>query len=475
MKRNILFVQAESLDGRALGCMGEPGAHTPNLDRLAERGAVFDQAYCNSPQCCPSRSSMWSGRHVWQVGAWNNYRGLPGTERTFVQDLERADYQCPVVGRTDHRSGSHSVRARMSAWVRSAPDPLFCNRGPKHSLNDQGHRQRPSDWEWLDQARAWLTETRDTDRPFFLHLGLINTHPGAGYKTSRYWLEKIDPERVSMPPEVAETHPVMRRMLVTKGCDREFDRDFVHTCRRHYLAMIAEVDGIIGELLDTLEECGLTDDTVVIFTADHGDMRLEHGQYLKNALYEGSARVPLIMAGPGVQSGRRVPRPVSLVDIYPTLLDVAETEGREDLAGHSLMPLAAGTDAGHPGVVFSEYHSNFQQTGSFMLRKGPWKYLTHAGYRPQLFNLDDDPDELDDRAEEVPDLASQLDAELNQIADCRAIDAAAKATDAAEFATWRLSFPGDGHLEQMRKLATRWDDEIAVRFAAWADAQAPSR
>lgn len=470
VKPNIVFVQIESLDGRALGYMGEPGAYTPNLDRLAKRGAVFEQAYCNSPQCVPSRSSMWSGRYVWQVGAWNNYRGLPKNEQTFVDDLEDAGYQCAVLGRTDHHSGSHSVSARMSAWVRSAPDGVFRSPGPKHTLKERGRRQREHDWESLDRAREWLENEREQGSPFFMHLGLMNTHPGGGYRTSQYWLENIEADKVSMPPrEAPETHPAMQRMIETKGCDREFSEDFVFTCRRHYLAMIAETDGIVGELVEELETRGELDNTVIIFTADHGDMRMEHGQWLKNCLYEGSARVPMIIAGPGVSKNHRVKQPVSLIDVYPTLMDLAGAEGRDDLTGHSLVPAAHGRKSGHPGIVLSEYHSNFQQTGSFMLRRGPWKYIKYIGYRPQLFNVETDPDEIHDLVEEEPGVVAELDGELENIVDTEAVDAAAKATDAAEFATWKLRFAGDDYLKGMSKVATVWNKDIEKRFKEWAE------
>lgn len=475
MKPNIVLVQAESLDGRALACMGESGAYTPNIDRLAARGAVFDSAYCNSPQCCPSRASMWSGRYVWQVGAWNNYRGLPRNERTFVDDLTESGYECGVLGRTDHRSGSHSEMARMSAWVRTAPDALYCNSGPRHSLNQRGRRQREGDWNYLDEAKQWLETGRDQNAPFFLHLGLGNTHPGGGYNTSEYWLEKIDPAQVTMPAECEETHPVMRRMLETKGCDRDFDPEFVHTCRRHYLAMVAEVDGIVGDLMETLEACGELENTLVLFTADHGDMRLEHNQYLKNALYEGSARVPLVVAGPGVGCGVREPRAVSLVDLYPTFLDWAGVEPPARLSGHSVADLAAGADSAHPGVAFSEYHSNFQQTGSFMLRSGAWKYIRHVGYAPQLFNLEEDPDEVADRSVIDPETRDRMHGELESILDCAAADAAAKAVDAAEFATWRLNFPGESYLAAVAERVQNWGPAIAHRFAEWVERTQPTR
>ena len=231
--------------------------------------------------------------------------------------------------------------------------------------------------------------------------------------------------------------------------------------------MVAEVDAIVGELLETLKALGLYDSTTIIFTADHGDMRLEHGQYLKNTQYEGSARVPLIMAGPTTQAGRRVPQSVSLIDLYPTFMDLAETEGRDDLGGHSLAPLAAGEESTHPGIVLSEYHSNFQQTGSFMLRMNEWKYIVYVGYEPQLFNLERDPAEAQDLAAEEPALVQEFDAKLRQMINYEAVDAAAKALDAAELASWRLQYEGDSYLEAMGALANRWDEGIAARFAVW--------
>ncbi|MFW6151606.1 MAG: sulfatase/phosphatase domain-containing protein, partial [Verrucomicrobiota bacterium] len=211
--------------------------------------------------------------------------------------------------------------------------------------------------------------------------------------------------------------------------------------------------------------------TALIFTSDHGDMRMEHGQWLKNCFYEGSARVPLIVAGPGIKKGNRVKQPVSLIDIYPTLMDLAGAVGRDDLSGYSLVPAAHGKRSAHPGVVMSEYHSNFQQTGSFMLRKDDWKYIRYIGYRSQLFNVKADPEEIHDLIDEEPDVAAELDRELENIVDCEAVDAAAKATDAAEFATWKLRFSGDDYLRGMASVATVWNKDIEKRFAGWVENQ----
>ena len=194
----------------------------------------------------------------------------------------------------------------------------------------------------------------------------------------------------------------MDYMSVTKNTHGPFTDDEILAIRRHYFAMVAETDAMLGQVLDTLEATGQLDDTYVIFASDHGEMNMEHRQTLKNAMYEASARVPLIVAGPGLQQGVISNELVSLIDLFPTLMDMAGLDHPQGLDGGldgvSLLPLCRGDASGRPGYVFSEYHSNFSNTGIAMWRQGPWKYLRYAGYPPQLFNLEDDPEEINDLA-----------------------------------------------------------------------------
>ena len=183
-------------------------------------------------------------------------------------------------------------------------------------------------------------------------------------------------------------------MSVTKNTHGHFTDDEILAIRRHYFAMVAETDAMLGQVLDTLEATGQLDDTYVIFASDHGEMNMEHRQTLKNALYEASARVPLIVAGPGLQQGVISNDLVSLIDLFPTLMDMAGLDHPQGIDGVSLLPLCRGDATGRPNYVFSEYHSNFSNTGIAMWRQGPWKYVRYAGYHPQLFNLHDDPEEI---------------------------------------------------------------------------------
>ena len=201
--------------------------------------------------------------------------------------------------------------------------------------------------------------------------------------------------------------------------------------------MVAETDAMLGQVLDTLEATGQLDDTYVIFASDHGEMNMEHRQTLKNALYEASARVPLIVAGPGLQQGVISDELVSLIDLFPTLMDMAGLDHPAGLDGVSLIPLCRGDASDRPGYVFSEFHSNFANTGIAMWRQGPWKYIRYAGYPPQLFNLEDDPEEIDNLAPSRPDIVQNLNARLESLVDFDAADAQAKANDRQNFQTWR--------------------------------------
>jgi arylsulfatase K len=146
-KANIVFIQCDSMDGRAMGCMGHPAmAHaTPNLDALARRGVTFRYAYCNNPICCPSRASMWSGTYTHHCEGWNNYKGLEKGDPTFRTQLDEGGYRTQTFGKTDYLSGQHSIRARVTPWTRAAniQRPSYRMPGP-HVLEEDRVRGRTS-------------------------------------------------------------------------------------------------------------------------------------------------------------------------------------------------------------------------------------------------------------------------------------------------------------------------------------------
>lgn len=474
---NIIFVHTDSMDGRAMGCMGHPAlvGATPNIDRLARRGVLFRNAYSNDPICCPSRASMLSGRYTHHCEAWNNYKGLEPTDRMLFDDLRDAGYRTSVLGKTDYLSGSHTVRARVSAWTRSANvmRPNY-RMGPPRVLDTDERHVRRGDWRDLDAAIRWIQEEGARQpEPFFLWMGIRAPHPD--FVTSRHYLDLIDPSNVDIPKPDGYTHPVLEYQRVNKNWMHGFDDETVRLVRRIYFAMIAEVDGMVGELVGAIEDCGLGDSTCVVFSSDHGELAMEHRQFYKMSPYEASVRVPLVVAGPGVQQGVAIDTPVSLVDVYPTLMDLIGAPRPDGLDGHSLMPELTGKPTEHPGWALSEYHDTSCSTGMLMLRgsgaqSAAWKYVAYVGYPSQLFNLDEDPDELHDYAPEHPDIVREMDRRLREIVDYEAVDRKVKAYDRASFRQWRQEQLAAGtYRAVMARIFSGWDDLRDGEGDPWTD------
>lgn len=441
------------MDGRALRWAGHPAASTPNLDRLAARGVGFRNAYCNNPQCVPSRSSLVSGRHTHEIGGWNNFKGLEPDDPTLFTDAESAGYRVEKIGRRDYLSGGHSLPARVLAWVRSAGIDLPEKDRPEPVYDaDAGRRVREPDWQSVDTAGRFFEEARDEDRPFFCWLGFTQPHPMGGYRTSAYYLDRIPADRVSPSPHDPLEHPVCRHASLSKHTFDPPPEDEALAIRRHYLAMVSEVDEMVGQVLDDLERSGLADDTVVVFFSDHGDMQLEHRMWLKNSFYEASARVPLIFAGPGIEPTGAREDLVSLIDLRPTLAALVGAEAPSATSGRSLAPALTGSELTAEAVL-CQYHSNMMCTGGYMLREGDWKYIAFAGYPSQLFHVGQDPDELTNLVDAEPAKAAEMDRKLRAYVDCEYVDRIAKTEDRQCFRAWRAAI---GEQQYRQALAGMW-------------------
>jgi len=267
----------------------------------------------------------------------------------------------------------------MLAWVRSADLELPEKDPPVTDLVEEGVRQRGSDWETVEEAVDRLQALdSESDDPFFLKVGFTNPHPGGGYRTTPEHLRHIPADEVTVTPEDPLDHPVTRKASIAKNTFDPLPDDEIREIRRHYLGMIRETDAMVGQVLDAIDEQGLREETVVVFISDHGDMQLEHRMWLKNSMYEASARVPFIVAGPGIESDHRVEMPVSLVSLRRTLADVCGYEPLEATSGRTLRPGLAGHQL-PPEPILCEYHSNMQCTGSFMLRVTATGNTSHMG------------------------------------------------------------------------------------------------
>ena len=190
----------------------------------------------------------------------------------------------------------------------------------------------------------------------------------------------------------------------------------------------------------------------------------------KTTLFENSARVPLIVAGPGVKEGHRVGTLTSLIHLHPTVTDIAGLPREENLDGHSLLPELAGDSPARPDRAFAEFHGGSSRAGAFMLRLGAWKYVAYPGFEPQLFNLDDDPWEVRNAAEERPEVTANMDSALRDILDYQAVDARVKEYDRQSFRHWRQGQVDAGtYRETMGRIFSGWDGVDAQGADPWTD------
>ncbi len=418
---NILILMADQLGAPALGAYGHTIVKSPNLDRIANGGAVFDNFYSSFPLCAPARLALMTGQLCSNIKAWDNAAQIPSDIPTFAHYLRVLGYRTCLSGKM-HFIGPdqlHGFEERVTTdicpsdfnWTADWDDPWrtmdwFHNM---KNVSDAGVAERALqqdyDEEVAHHARRWLfDQARDTDeRPFLLVASF--THPHDPYVTpKRFWdlydHDEIDMPRVPfIPPEKRDPHS--RRLW------EQYDRgefgvgdEHVRNARHAYYGSISYLDERVGEVLDALARSRHADNTYVIFLADHGDMLGERGLWYKMSFYDWSARVPLLMSGPGIAAGKRVRANASLVDILPTLVEIAggpDWNGYpQEPDGKSLMPLFQNDS--DERIAVSELMSEGVAAPYVMLRKGRYK-LTYVEHDPpQLFDMESDPDEINDLA-----------------------------------------------------------------------------
>ena len=413
---NFLVILSDQHSPHLLGCAGDSLVRTPHLDRLAERGVLFDANYCAAPLCVPSRMTFLSGRHCSDINVWTNGCMLPSDIPTFAHGLGAAGYETILGGRM-HFVGAdqrHGFEKRIIGDVLSplpggpGPDlgeiPLFTT-GQTHRAVEVAGPGRTAyqayDVAVTDTCSRYLEE-RDDTRPFCLVVGYVLPHCPFICPKDLYeeYLDRVDVPQ--LPADYHENlHPAMRLWRQVRGVDGLSEAQ-TRSARAAYYGLVTYMDELIGRLLQSLATAPFAENTIVVYSSDHGEMAGEHGMWWKSSFYEGSARVPMIWSWPGhLQEGRRVPAVTSLLDIGPTLLDLAGTDPLPQVAGRSLTGFLqnATPPADWPDVAFAENYNGGQERPGRMIRRGPWKLNHYHGFdRPQLFNLEEDPDEFHDRA-----------------------------------------------------------------------------
>lgn len=426
---NFLFIMADQLGALATSPYGNRDVLTPHLDRLAERGVTFERSYCNFPLCAPSRASIMTGQLAGRLPVNDNSEELPASAATFVHHLRHDGYLTILSGKM-HFVGPdqlHGFEERLTTdiypadymWTRcwsELGDPPRRLGVPGDSVRQMSQMVKEAgvvSWSYqleydeevhfrtLERLRGLARRRGESaGQPWFLCASY--THPHDPYVATReYWdrYEGVDIAMPEEPPPGYVPHPADVWVNTYHGVDLVAPtREDVYRARRGYYASTSYVDDKVGELLGELERLGLAENTVVVFTSDHGDMVGEHGMWHKRIHREWSVRVPLIVAGPGVVRGRRVRENVSLVDLHPTLTDLAGVRVPEDFArrldGRSLAPfLTGGRPERWPNEVIIENNGEGTIKPTRTLVKDQYKFV-YVHERPdQLFDLARDPSE----------------------------------------------------------------------------------
>ena len=414
---NILIIMSDQHSPHVIGCAGDPLVRTPNLDALAARGVRFENAYCASPLCVPSRMTFMTGRHCSDIDVWTNGCTLASDIPTFAHTLGAAGYEVVLAGRmhfvgTDHRHGFESrIIGDVSAHYPGGAGPNLGGipRGstgqsrPAVEIAGPGRTAYQAyDDAVLEASREYLgARSAGADhRPLCLVVGTVLPHCPfiAPKELYHYYHERVELPQV--PDGYYENlNPGVRQWRERRGI-HDLTGDEIRAARAGYYGIVEYFDGIVGGLLEALGDAGMADDTVVIYTSDHGESAGENGMWWKSSCYEASAGVPLIVSWPGnVPEGETRREVVSLVDIASTVADLAGAEPLPASAGQSIVPIARGDASTRwRDEAFSELCNCGRDPAMRMIRRGPWKLNHYEGFEPQLFNLDEDPHEFTDRA-----------------------------------------------------------------------------
>jgi choline-sulfatase len=416
---NFLILMADQLTARALPAYGNRVAKTPHMDALAAAGVVFESFYCNSPLCAPSRFSFLSGRQVSTIGAYDNAAEFPAHVPTFAHHLRRAGYQTVLSGKM-HFCGPdqlHGFEERLTTDIYPAdfgwtPDWTRFEHRPSwyHSMDSVTQagpctrtNQIDFDDEVIFQARRKLFDmARSKDRRPFCMIASM-THPHDPYAIPQAYWDRysgvdIDMPRVRMAP--AHLDPHSQRLRHVCGLDAQpVNEEQVRAARRAYYGAVSYVDDQVGVLLGALTDAGFADETVVMLLADHGDMLGERGLWFKMNFFEPACRIPLIVHAPRRFPAMRVAHSASLVDIAPTLCELAGAKSADypmPLDGNSVTAQLAGA-AGRDEVI-GEYLAEGAIAPLVMIKRGRYKFV-HSPVDPdQLYDLIDDADETQNLA-----------------------------------------------------------------------------
>ena len=443
---NFLVIISDEHRKDALGCAWHPIVQTPHLDRLAARGTRFTNAYTSSPMCVPTRAALACGDHVHRTGFWDSATPYDGSAATWMHRVRDAGHEMVSIGKLHFRSGEddngfseeilpmHVVGGVgwMAALLRE--DPPAYDAAAELAADSGPGSSSYTDYDLAITAAAtdWIAARRNAERPWAAFVSLVSPHFPLRAPPEFYNLY-ADAD-FDLEPQQLPDHPEIRNLARFFDYERHFTAETRHAAMAGYFGLTSFLDDCVGEILATLEESGQAEDTVILYLSDHGELLGDKGMWTKQVMYEASAGIPMILAGPGVPDGILRNTAASIVDVAATALDVMLDTSDDSSPGLSLRRLAQDPDDADR-TVLCEYHDGGSTTGAFMVRWGDWKYVCYPGMPPQLFNLAEDPSEDHDLGSDVSQRAAAARAEgaarLAAICDADAVNRQCFADQAA--------------------------------------------
>ncbi len=389
---NVLFIFPDQMRGQDMGCMGNAEVRTPHIDRLASQGLHFRNTLANSPVCCPARAMLMTGQYCHTNGMVANDLRLRESHVTIAEILREQGYRTGFIGKW-HLDGG----LRMPGYVppgerRQGFEFWAANECNHNHFNTQYFRDSPEPIPirkfevepWTDLSLEFLEASRKDNRPFFLNIFMGPPHDP--YAAPEEYMKMYDPEKITLRPNWKETGKVPGR------------RDIAA-----YYAAITAIDDQVGRLMKSLEDFGMAEDTIVLFSSDHGDMLGSHGMRLKRKPHEESVLVPGILRYPRhVRPGRQSSALFSHIDFPPTLLSLCGVAVPKNMQGADFAPLILGKSNRSPDSaffqIFGPYAPDSVTEGWRGVRTGRYMYARHESKPWVLYDLEKDPYELNNLA-----------------------------------------------------------------------------
>ncbi|PCJ61915.1 MAG: choline-sulfatase [Planctomycetota bacterium] len=447
-KPNVLMIMSDEHARSVASCYGDKICQTPNLQKLADQGVVFDACYTTSPLCVPARLSFTAGKYVSRCKAWSNANELPDKDIVSLpRILNRAGYEsylcgkmhyskerrygytcmndndmdnnCTTKNMMPHRTDPDDNTIHSNAWKSRADEFIVGDVEDSFIMREDNTRTK--------KVCEFIRNRKSEDKPFFMTLGYISPHFPliVPQEYVDKYKDKVGPADV--PPDYMDRLPTNYKELIRNFGIDNTDRDKHKIGREHYWALINWMDDQIGLVLDSLKESGLDENTVVIYTSDHGENKGDHGMWWKNNMYEHSAGIPLIIKYPNLwQGGQRRSGACSLVDLVQTIAELGQAEVPLDWDGDSLIPYLDDEKYDWKDMAVSEYYGHHIASGFSMIRMGNWKYVYHNKINEnypaefELYDLETDPGEWNNLAKEkiheerIKNMHAQLRKELGR-------------------------------------------------------------